>query len=133
MSGPLVRVLCGPGVEPPPLGDSAAALGVRVEMASATDVDALNDLLRAALAEADGVLVSPGSLSLNDCAAAGALAAADQPAVEVHATNLFDTPGAVAPLQGQGGQFGLVCGLGDRGYPLALKFLGARLAEAGSA
>ena len=133
MSGQLVRVLCGPGVEPPPLVGPAADLGLRIEMSSAADVDALDALLRAAMDEADGVLVSPGTLTLNDCAAAGALAAAPQPAVEVHASNLFDTPDAVAPLQGQGGQFGLVCGLGDRGYPLALKFLGARLEEAGSA
>jgi 3-dehydroquinate dehydratase II len=91
-------------------------------------IDAIHD----GRTSADGIIINPGALTHYSHAVADALASVKLPAIEVHLSNIyareeFRRRSVVAPVVA-----GTICGLGWRGYLLALDALLALLEDAAS-
>lgn len=88
-------------------------------------IDAIHD----ARESADGIIINPGALTHYSYAVADALSSVKLPAVEVHLSNIYAREeyrrkSVVGPVV-----VGTICGLGWRGYLLALDALLALLDE----
>ena len=90
---------------------------------------AMIDAIHEARGSADGIIINPGAYTHYSYALADALASVTVPAVEVHLSNIYAREeyrrrSVVAPVA-----VGSICGLGWRGYLLALEGLLALLEE----
>ena len=138
---PIVFILNGPnlnllGVRKPSiygrdtLGDieerctaRAAALGLEIDFRQTNHEGQLVDWIQEARESADGIILNAGALSHTSVALLDALSAAELPVIEVHLSNIlrresFRHHSYVSLVAN-----GVICGLGAKGYELALDAL----------
>jgi 3-dehydroquinate dehydratase II len=102
----------------------AEALGVEVEFRQTNHEGVLIDWIHESREKgAVGVVLNPGALTHTSIALHDAIRAVDLPVVEVHLSNVFAREAFrhhswVSPVA-----MGIICGLGPRGYELALEAL----------
>jgi 3-dehydroquinate dehydratase-2 len=141
---PLVHILNGPNLnmlgrrEPSIYGgldlagiealcrDRARALGLEIAFRQTNHEGVLVDWVQAALAEgAIGLVVNPGAYTHTSVALHDAVRAVGLPVIEVHLSNVFAREAFrhhsfLSPVAK-----GVICGLGPKGYELALEALAA--------
>ena len=110
---------------------SAADLGLSVELLQSNHEGVLIDAVQAAYRQVDGIMINPGGLTTTSVSLLDALKSVGIPAVEVHITDIRQREEFR-----QNSLVGLACfasviGKGIEGYAQALKILKARL-EKGS-
>ncbi|MFO1185600.1 MAG: type II 3-dehydroquinate dehydratase [Bauldia sp.] len=108
--------------------EKARQVGVTIDFRQSNHEGVLVDWVQEAAAGASGIIINPGAYGHTSIALHDALKGAGKPVVEVHLSNLFArepfrhhsmiTPVAV----------GLICGLGARGYLLAIEAIGNLIA-----
>lgn len=107
----------------------ASELGGEVISFQSNSEGALIDTIQQVGIECDGLIVNPGGLTHYSIALRDAVAGLAKPAIEVHLSNIyarepFRHESVIAPVC-----HGQVCGLGWRGYLLALEALVGLLQE----
>ena len=114
--------------------DCAAAgrgLGLTVDFRQTNHEGVLVDWIQEAATAADGIIINPGAYTHTSVAIHDAIRAAGRPLIEVHLSNIFAREpfrhhSYVSPLAS-----GVICGLGPKGYILALQALAELIAKAG--
>ncbi len=110
------------------LADFAAGHASQVQCLQSNHEGELIDAIHAAQGVYDAIVINPGAFTHYSYAILDALKAVSVPAVEVHISNIhtreeFRHKSVTAP-----GCVGQICGLGLRGYELAMEyFLGAKI------
>ena len=135
---PIVFILNGPnlnllGVREPSiygrdtLGDieercsaRAAALGLEIDFRQTNHEGQLVDWIQEARESADGIILNAGALTHTSVALLDALSAAELPVIEVHLSNIFRRESFRHHSYVSLAANGLICGLGAKGYELAL-------------
>jgi len=111
------------------LGEWAAARGLEVACRQSNHEGELIAALQSAASDCAGVVFNPGGFSHSSVALRDCLAALALPVVEVHLTNLHARePWRQHSLTG-GAARGVISGLGEAGYRLALLYLAGGLAN----
>ena len=105
------------------LGQWAKARGIELEFLQSNREGDLIDALQAAAGRCQGAVLNPGgfghtSVALRDCIAGLSL-----PVVEVHLSNLHARESWRHRSLTGGAAKGVICGLGEAGYRLALLYL----------
>ena len=108
---------------------AAREANAEVRTCQSNSEGAIIDAIHEARDWADGIIINPGAYTHYAYAIADALASVPLPAVEVHLSNIYAREeyrrhSVVAPVV-----VGTICGLGWRGYLLALHALLERLGE----
>ncbi len=144
---PLVAVLNGPnlnmlGMRQPQIygratlddveqlcAETAEALGLAIDFRQTNGEGELISWVQECRDRAAGIIINPGGYSHTSIALMDALLAADLPAIEVHVTNIHrrETFRHVSFVSKAAA--GVICGLGIRGYSLALTAMADLLAE----
>lgn len=102
----------------------AEGLGVTIECFQSNHEGALIDRLHAAAAAGfSGAIVNPGGLSHTSVALRDAIAGVPLEVVEVHLSNVHAREAFRQRLVTAGACVGIISGLGQRGYELALRYL----------
>ncbi|RLC93882.1 MAG: type II 3-dehydroquinate dehydratase [Chloroflexi bacterium] len=109
------------------LQEVAADLDIEVVTFQSNSEGALIDFIQEESPAADGIVINPGALTHYGLSLRDALADSNLPVVEVHLSNIysreeFRQESVIAPIAR-----GQVCGLGWRGYVVALRTLVAEL------
>ena len=135
---PIVFILNGPnlnllGVREPSiygrdtLGDieercaaRAGALGLEIDFRQSNHEGQLVDWIQEARESADGIILNAGALTHTSVALLDALSAAELPVIEVHLSNIFRRESFRHHSYVSLAANGVICGLGARGYELAL-------------
>jgi len=109
------------------LQEVAADLDIEVVTFQSNSEGALIDFIQEESPAADGIVINPGALTHYGLSLRDALADSNLPVVEVHLSNIysreeFRKESVIAPIAR-----GQVCGLGWRGYVVALRTLVAEL------
>ena len=135
---PIVFVLNGPnlnllGVRDPSiygrdtLGDieerctaRAAALGLEIDFRQTNHEGQLVDWIQEARESADGIILNAGALTHTSVSLLDALSATELPVIEVHLSNIFRRESFRHHSYVSLAANGVICGLGARGYELAL-------------
>lgn len=109
--------------------ERAATLGVDLLCLQSNHEGELVDAVQRHCREVDGIIINPGALTHYGLSLREALADARVPAVEVHLSNIYAREpwrrrSVIAPVAR-----GQICGLGWRGYLLALDGLSQLLRE----
>jgi 3-dehydroquinate dehydratase II len=111
------------------LRSMAGSLGSEVEVFQSNSEGELIDAIQKIGATCDGLIINPGAFTHYSIALRDAIAGLAKPAIEVHLSNIyarepFRHKSVIAPVcRGQ------ICGLGWRGYLLALEALAGLLQE----
>ena len=110
----------------------AKALGLQIEFRQSNAEGQLVDWIQEARAKARGIILNAGAYSHTSIAILDALQAAELPVIEVHLSNIFRRE----PYRGHSyvslASKGVICGLGPKGYELALEAMADTLAASGS-
>jgi 3-dehydroquinate dehydratase-2 len=107
------------------------ALGLVVDFRQTNHEGVLVDWIQEAATAADGIVINPGAYTHTSVAIHDAIRAGGRPVIEVHLSNIFAREpfrhhSYVSPLAA-----GVICGLGPKGYLLALEALRALIARDG--
>jgi len=109
---------------------SAKSLGLAIEFRQSNKEGELVDWIQEAREKAQGIIINPGAYSHTSIAILDALQAAELPAIEVHLSNIFRRePYRQHSYVSQAAK-GVICGLGPKGYELALEAMADVLASA---
>jgi 3-dehydroquinate dehydratase II len=145
---PMVFVLNGPnlnllGVREPAiygrdtLGDiearcrsRGATLGLEIDFRQTNHEGQLVDWIQEARLSAAGIVLNAGALTHTSIALLDALSAADLPVIEVHLSNIFRRERFRHHSYVSLAATGVICGLGARGYELALEAVAGLIGEA---
>jgi 3-dehydroquinate dehydratase II len=108
----------------------AKSLGLTIEFRQSNKEGELVDWIQEARDRAQGIIINPGAYSHTSIAILDALQAAELPAIEVHLSNIFRRePYRQHSYVSQAAK-GVICGLGPKGYELALEAMADVLASA---
>ena len=109
------------------LGARAAALGLAIDFRQSNHEGVLIDWVQEARGKASALIVNAAGLTHSSVALMDALLAADLPIIEVHLTNIYRREAFRHHSYVSHAATGIICGLGAKGYELALDALAARL------
>ena len=98
----------------------AAALGLEIDFRQTNHEGQLVDWIQEARESADGIILNAGALTHTSVALLDALSAAELPVIEVHLSNIFRRESFRHHSYVSLAANGVICGLGARGYELAL-------------
>ena len=112
--------------------EKANALNVEVRAFQSNSEGALIDFIQAEAPEAAGIIINPGALTHYSFALRDALAASGLPAIEVHISNIYGREHFRRRSVTAACCWGIVAGLGWRGYVAALESLAAMIGERAS-
>jgi 3-dehydroquinate dehydratase-2 len=107
--------------------DRAARLGLEVDFRQSNHEGVLIDWVQEAREKAAGLIVNAGGLTHTSVALMDAVLASEIPAVEVHLSNLYKREDFRQHSYISRVATGMICGLGPKGYELALEALAERL------
>jgi len=109
--------------------EKASALNVEVRAFQSNSEGALIDFIQAEAPDAAGIIINPGALTHYSFALRDALAASGLPAIEVHISNIYGREHFRRRSVTAACCWGIVAGLGWRGYVAALESLAGMIAE----
>ncbi len=109
------------------LKSRAAGLGLAVDCRHSNHEGDLIDWVHEARLKASALIVNAGGLSHTSVALMDALLALDIPVIEVHVTNIYRREPFRHHSYVSHAATGIICGLGAKGYELALDALAERL------
>lgn len=99
----------------------AAALGLAVDFRQSNSEGELVTWVQEARTKAAGIIVNAGAYTHTSVALLDALQAAELPVIEVHLSNIFRREAFRHHSYVSLGADGVICGLGAKGYELALE------------
>lgn len=99
----------------------AAAVGLAVDFRQSNSEGELVTWLQEARTKAAGIIVNAGAYTHTSVALLDALQAAELPVIEVHLSNIFRREAFRHHSYVSLGADGVICGLGAKGYELALE------------
>jgi 3-dehydroquinate dehydratase II len=106
----------------------AKAVGLSIDFRQSNDEGELVTWIQEAREKAQGIIINAGAYSHTSIAILDALQAAELPVIEVHLSNIFSREDyrrhSYVSLMAKG----VVCGLGPKGYELALEAMAEMLA-----
>lgn len=105
----------------------AAELGLAIDFRQSNHEGALVDWIQEARTRAAAIIINPAALTHTSVALLDALAAAELPVIEVHLSNIHSREPFRRHSYVSRVATGVICGLGSKGYELALDALAARL------
>jgi 3-dehydroquinate dehydratase-2 len=105
----------------------AASCGLAVDFRQTNHEGELVGWVQEARRSASGVIINAAALTHTSVALLDALLAADLPIIEVHLTNIYRREDFRHHSYVSKAATGIICGLGPKGYELALDALAARL------
>lgn len=109
----------------------AKALGLEIDFRQSNHEGQLIDWVQEARQKAAGIIVNAGGLTHTSIALLDALQAAELPVVEVHLSNIFRREEYRHHSYVSLAAKGVICGLGAKGYELALEAMAEILAARG--
>ena len=98
----------------------AAALDLEIDFRQTNHEGQLVDWIQEARETAEGIILNAGALTHTSVAVLDALFAADLPVIEVHLSNIFRRESFRHHSYVSLAATGVICGLGAKGYELAL-------------
>jgi len=98
----------------------AGGLGLAVECRQSNGEGELVDWIQEAARDAAGIVINPGAYSHTSVAIPDALVAAGLPVIEVHLSNIHRREAFRHHSHVSRAAHGVICGLGARGYLMAL-------------
>lgn len=105
----------------------AAALGLAIDFRQSNHEGELIGWVHEARLKASGLIVNAAGLTHSSVSLLDALLAADLPIIEVHLTNIYQREAFRRHSYVSQAATGIICGLGAKGYELALDALAERL------
>ena len=144
---PLIAVLNGPnmnmlGLRQPHLygsatlddletlcAETADGLGLAIDFRQTNGEGELISWVQECRGRASGIVINPGGYTTTSIALMDALLAADLPVIEVHVTNIHRREAFRQDSYVSKAATGVICGLGIRGYALALTAMAELLEE----
>lgn len=111
--------------------ERAKAVGLSIDFRQSNDEGELVGWIQEARDKAQGIILNAGAYSHTSIAILDALQAAELPVIEVHLSNLFRREEFRQHSYVTPAAKGLICGLGAKGYELALEAMAEVLAESG--
>ena len=109
------------------LAARAAVLGLAIDFRQSNYEGELIDWVHEARQKASGVILNAAGLTHTSVPLLDALLAADLPVIEVHLTNIYRREAFRHHSYVSQAATGIICGLGAKGYELALDALAERL------
>ena len=106
------------------------AAGIRIAFRQSNHEGELVDWVHEARESGAGIVINPAGYSFTSVALLDALKACGLPVVEVHITNIHRREAIYHKSLVSLAALGVICGLGPRGYTLAIQALAAHLSEA---
>jgi 3-dehydroquinate dehydratase-2 len=111
--------------------ERAKAVGLTIDFRQSNTEGELVDWIQEARDKAQGIILNAGAYSHTSIAILDALQAAELPVIEVHLSNLFRREPFRQHSYVTSAAKGLICGLGAKGYELALEAMAELLAPQG--
>jgi 3-dehydroquinate dehydratase-2 len=105
----------------------AGPLGLRIEFRQSNHEGALIEWVHEARSAGSAIIINAGAYTHTSVALLDALLACDLPVIEVHLTNIYKREPFRHKSFISAAALGIICGLGPRGYELALDALAERL------
>lgn len=148
MAPPLIAVLNGPNLnllglrEPEVYGrltlddveqlcvDAAEELGVAIDFRQSNAEGELISWVQECRGRAQGIVINPAGYTTTSIALMDALLACGMPAIEVHISNIHRREEFRQHSYVSKAAVGVICGLGARGYALALRAMAELLEQA---
>jgi 3-dehydroquinate dehydratase-2 len=109
----------------------AKALGLAIEFRQSNAEGELISWIQEARDKAQGIILNAGAYSHTSIALLDALQAAELPVIEVHLSNIFRREAYRRHSYVSLAAKGVICGLGPKGYELALEAMADMLAAGG--
>jgi 3-dehydroquinate dehydratase II len=108
--------------------ERAKSVGLQIEFRQSNDEGELITWIQEARDKAQGIIVNAGAYSHTSIAILDALQAAELPVIEVHLSNIFRREEYRQHSFVSLAAKGVICGLGPKGYELALEAMAEILA-----
>ena len=105
----------------------AAEIGVTLSFHQSNHEGELVDLIQAARAEADAIIINPAGYSFTSIAIVDALKAFEGPIIELHISNIHARDELHRHSKISGTATAVICGLGPYGYIVAMQAAAQRL------
>jgi 3-dehydroquinate dehydratase-2 len=109
------------------LGRRAAELGVEIEFRQTNHEGELVEWIQEARVQGSAIIINAGAYTHTSVALLDALTASDLPVIEVHLSNIYKREPFRHKSYISPAALGIICGLGPKGYELALDALAERL------